>query len=178
MSLDQSRGELRRVASHIDEDRCLERIVWKCPCPGGGAAARDGQAVAGAAEAMFTLNEAVVRRREFVGKIDQAKEIVGVDGVVAGRFPDAFCQICEIDSRARGAFQFLGHRIEIFYREGARERLVYQRRNGLARLSERFRKALHERLLMELGRGQSQLDRHLFAGAGFRGSPPASANWQ
>ena len=166
--LDQSRGELRRVASHINEGRYLERIVRKRSSPGGGAAARDGQTVTGAAEAMFTLNEAVVRRVDSVGKIDQAKEMVGVDGVVAGRVPDAFCQIFEIDAWARGAFQFLGHRIEVFYREGARERLVNQSRNRLARHSERFRKALHERLLMELGRGESQLDRHLFAGASFR----------
>ena len=92
--------------------------------PGCRAAARDRQAVTCAAEAMLALNEAMVRRRNPVGEFDQAKQIVGIDRVVAGRVSDAFCQILEIDAWARGAFQFLGNCIEILYGKRARERLV------------------------------------------------------
>jgi hypothetical protein len=115
---------LRGVAAHIDEYRCLERVVWKCAGPGCGAAARDGETVARTSKTLFSRNELVVRRVNTVRQVDQPEEIIGIDRMIARCIPDAIRQILQIDTRAAGVSQFFGNCVEVLDGERAGERFI------------------------------------------------------
>ncbi len=64
VSLDEPGGELGRIARHVDDSRCLERVVGEGTGPGCSAAARDRQAVSSAPETVRTLDETVPGLRD------------------------------------------------------------------------------------------------------------------
>ena len=176
MPFHEARRELRRVAGHIDDDRCLERIVRKRTGPGRRTSAGDREAVTRAAEPVGARDQVVVRRGDAPRQVDQAQQVIGVDGVVAARIADAVREFAQVDSRAAGRPELFAHGIEVFDGQRMRQRLLDQLLQGVARFGQCFREILHQRLLVELGGGEREPDGDLFARARLGRAPPDIAN--
>ena len=62
MTYFRASSELCRIATHVDADWRLERVVRECAGPLGGAAAGNGEAVPRPAQAVLARHQAVVCR--------------------------------------------------------------------------------------------------------------------
>jgi hypothetical protein len=57
VSLDKTGRKLCRVATHVDDDGCLKRVVRECSSPLGSTATSNGQPVASATKPVLARNE-------------------------------------------------------------------------------------------------------------------------
>ena len=137
MTCYEAGGDLRSIAGHVDDHRRLERIVRESTCPRCGAAARNSEPVAGAAEAMGARDEVVMRRIDALRKFDKTQQVFGVHGMVAACFPDALGEFAQVDSRAARRPESLTHGFEVLDSKRMRERFFDQVRYRFAGIGQR-----------------------------------------
>ncbi len=83
--------------------------------------------------------------------------------MIAARLGDAVCEFLQVHPGARRFSESLADALEIVHGKRVRQRFVDQFGQRLAGVGESGHEILHERLLMEFGRGKRQPDRNLLA---------------